>query len=182
MQLCFSKFCAMKASVFFDYWWKTKAFWKMKRSNKFFIEIHNEFCFIAVNMANMALTWFNSPLLSCKTPRATANVWIQRCCGTYSKTIFSLLTASTGSQCQWTGSHLLPTHRAGPYSSAYLSQINAHWKCKPSQQAHGSSFPSHCTYTGQDPISRGSVIRGVQLLPKSSEEFFYHHLSASLMN
>lgn len=87
----------MKASVFFDYWWKTMKFWKMKRSNKFFIEIHNELCSIAVNMANMALILFSSPLLSCKTPCATAIVWTQRHYGMYSKTNH-LLTCSQQTQ------------------------------------------------------------------------------------
>lgn len=108
MQQCFPKSCAMKALVFFDYWWEAMTFWKMKRSNKFFIEIHNEFCLIAVKSHIGHVILFSSPLLNCRTPCATANAWIQRCYGMYSKTN-DLLTAHSQHSLSVSMDRLSPT-------------------------------------------------------------------------
>lgn len=72
-----------------------ETFWKMKRSNKFFIEIHNEFCLIAVNTANMDLTSFNSSRLSCKTLCVTAKARIPR----YPRRFHSWARCATGGSC-----------------------------------------------------------------------------------
>lgn len=106
-----------------------ETFWKMKRSNKFFIEIHNEFCLIAVNMANMDLTSFNSSRLSCKTRCVTAKARIPRYHRKDSKT------------------------QAPPHCSQQAQPRASQCQCRLSPSTHPCGWSLHLCSAGRDVLS-----------------------------